>query len=165
MVFSAFEVTVCDVSGRGDYTPIFLQDIPRMFDRKIIKLDAAIVHVTPADKHGFHSLGTCVDITRHAVKNSRVLIGQINPNMPRTHGDSLIHESHFDAMFEVNDPISELPQKPLSDDEKKVGKLIAENLIEDGSTLQMGIGGIPDAVLGELTNHKGSKPTDRVPAD
>ena len=141
-------------AGRGDFTPIFLQDVPKLFTRKVIKLDVSVVHVTPADKHGFHSLGVGVDATRAALCNSKLIIGQVNPKMPRTQGDALVHESHFDALFEVEEKINELPIVNLSDDEKKIGKIIADNLVDDGATLQMGIGGIPDAVLGQLSNHK-----------
>ncbi|KAI1283759.1 4-hydroxybutyrate coenzyme A transferase [Halotydeus destructor] len=140
--------------GRADFTPIFLQDSPQLFARKLIPLDIAIVHVSPRDKHGYHSLGVTVEAARAALTSAKLIIGQVNPLMPRTQGDALVHESHFDYLFECTEQLSELGSKQTTDDEKTIGKLIAENLIEDGATLQMGIGGIPDAVLAQLTGHK-----------
>lgn len=140
--------------GRADFTPIFLGEIPLLFYRGIIKPDVSLVQVTPADKHGYHSLGTSVDCTRAALTHSKYIIGQVNPRMPRTQGDSLVHESHFDALVEGPMEIPEHKAKPLTDVEKAIGKHIAENLVEDGATMQMGIGAIPDAVLALLGNHK-----------
>lgn len=140
--------------GRADYTPINLSEIPQLFHRGIIKPDVALVQVTPADKHGYHSLGTSVDTVRAALQQSKHIIGQVNRHVPRTQGDALIHESHFDSLVEADIPLHELKSKPLTDVERSIGKLIAENLVDDGATLQMGIGAIPDAVLAQLTNHK-----------
>jgi len=140
--------------GRADYTPINLSEIPLLFDRGIIKPDVALVQLTPADKHGYHSLGTSIDTVRAALRKSKYIIGQVNRNFPRTQGDALVHTSHFDALVEADLPMPEHKIKPLSDVEKAIGKHIAENLVEDGATLQMGIGAIPDAVLAQLTNHK-----------
>lgn len=140
--------------GRADYTPINLSEIPQLFHRGIIKPDIALVQVTPADKHGYHSLGTSVDTVRAALTKSKYIVGQVNRHVPRTQGDALIHESHFDALVEADIPLHELKSKPLTDVEKAIGKNIAENLVDDGATLQMGIGAIPDAVLAQLTNHK-----------
>ena len=113
-----------------------------------------MVQVTPVDKHGFHSLGTSVDCTRAALIHSKYIIGQVNPRMPRTFGDALVHESHFDALVEGTMELPEHLAKPLTDVEKAIGKHIASNLVEDGATMQMGIGAIPDAVLSECVNHK-----------
>lgn len=140
--------------GRADFTPIFLGDIPHLFYRGIIAPDVALVQVTPADKHGYHSLGTSVDCTRAALIHSKYIIGQVNENLPRTQGDALVHTSHFDVLVPANAPLPEHPVKPLSDVEKAIGKHIASNLVEDGATMQMGIGAIPDAVLSECTQHK-----------
>ncbi|WP_162053104.1 acetyl-CoA hydrolase/transferase family protein [Pontibacter pamirensis] len=141
-------------SGRGDYVPIFLSEIPNLFRSGIMPLDVAIVHVSPPDRHGFCSLGVSVDIAREAVLSSKHVIAQVNPQMPRTHGDALIHTRRFDALVEVNDPLPEVDySQKISSAEEKIGKYIAE-MVDDGATLQMGIGGIPDAVLGYLTNHQ-----------
>lgn len=139
--------------GRADFIPVFLSDIPDLF-RKQMHIDVALVQVSPPDEHGYCSLGVSVDIARSAVNTATHIIAQVNPRVPRTHGDSLIHTKRFTAMVFHEE---ELPQvdygAKIGPDELKIGKLIAE-MIEDGSTLQMGIGTIPDAVLKSLTNHK-----------
>ncbi|MFD2245243.1 acetyl-CoA hydrolase/transferase family protein [Pontibacter ruber] len=141
-------------SGRGDYVPVFLSEIPHLFRSGILPIDVAIVHVSPPDKHGFCSLGVSVDIAREAVISAKHVIAQVNPQMPRTHGDGLIQAKRFDVMVEVDEPIPEVDYSlRLTSKEQTIGRLIAE-LIDDGATLQMGIGGIPDAVLSCLTNHK-----------
>ncbi|GHA58411.1 acetyl-CoA hydrolase/transferase family protein [Pontibacter akesuensis] len=142
-------------SGRGDYVPIFLSEIPRLFRSGIMPLDVAIVHVSPPDRHGFCSLGVSVDIAREAVKSARHVIAQVNPQMPRTHGDALIHTKRFDALVQVDEPLPEVDySQKITAVEEKIGAYVAE-LVEDQATLQLGIGGIPDAVLRCLTNHKG----------
>lgn len=139
--------------GYADYIPIFLSEVPHLFNRGIIKLDVAMIQVSPPDKHGFCSLGVSVDASRAAVNNARMVIAQINPNMPRTHGDGIIHQNEINYAVEVDDPLPEHAPAELTDVELAIGKHCAE-LIEDGSALQMGIGSIPDAVLASLTNHK-----------
>jgi acyl-CoA hydrolase len=140
--------------GRADYVPVFLSEIPQLFTRNILPLDVALVQVSPPDKHGYCSLGLSVDIARSAVNNAKYVIAQVNPNVPRTHGDGLMHCSRFYAMVECNDPMYELvsEQQPTSE-ELKIGEQIA-GLIEDGSTLQLGIGSVPNAVLQSLNTHK-----------
>ena len=86
--------------GRADFTPIFLGDIPQLFHKGLIKPDVALIQVTPADKHGYHSLGTSIDTVRAALQQSKYIIGQVNPKFPRTQGDALVHESHFDALVQ-----------------------------------------------------------------
>ncbi|RWS25195.1 4-hydroxybutyrate coenzyme A transferase-like protein [Leptotrombidium deliense] len=140
--------------GRGDVMPVFLSEVPLLFHKEIVKPRVSLVQVTPADEHGFHSLGPTVDFIRAAIAKSEIVIGQVNKKLPRTFGDALVHESHFDALVEVDHDLPEVKPTPLSDEEKQIGKYIAENLVEDGSTLQTGIGSIPDAVLQQLTNHK-----------
>lgn len=140
--------------GRGDAIPIFLHEIPKLFSRGIVKPDVALIHVTPPDAHGYCSLGTSVDCVREALTHSKIIIAQVNPNMPRTFGDALIHESHIDFAVNINTPLPSHGGKPPSDVETKIGRNIAENLVDDGATLQMGIGSIPDAVLSALGNHK-----------
>ncbi len=138
----------------GEYTPAFLSEIPLLFKRNILPLDVAIIQVSPPDKHGYCSLGTSVDIAASAVRAAKKIIAQVNPKMPRTHGDGFLPFSKFDAAVWVED---ELPQINYSDSSSqatsKIGKIVAE-LVEDGATLQLGIGTIPDSVLKNLTNHK-----------
>lgn len=140
--------------GRADFTPIFLGDIPQLFFRGIIKPNVSLVQVTPADQHGYHSLGTSVDVVRAALQHSEYIIGQVNSRVPRTQGDALVHTSHFDALVKGEMELPEHKTPVLSDVEKAIGKHIADNLVEDGATLQMGIGAIPDAVLAQLKGHK-----------
>ncbi|KAH8326211.1 hypothetical protein KR067_003383 [Drosophila pandora] len=140
--------------GRGDNIPIFLHEIPMLFYKKIVQPDVAFIHVSPPDRHGFCSLGTSVDCVRAALLHSKKIVAQINPKMPRTFGDAIIHKSHFDLAIEVNDDLPQHGTGKISAVEQKIGKLIAENLVKDGATLQMGIGSIPDAVLAALHNHK-----------
>lgn len=139
--------------GRADYVPIFLSEVPALFRRNILPLDVALVQVSPPDKHGYCSLGVSVDVSRAAVQKARYVIAQVNPNMPRTHGDGLIHTNEFHAMVESDDQLHLFENPPANEIELKIGRHVA-SLIEDGATLQMGIGAIPDAVLGALGNHK-----------
>lgn len=140
--------------GRADFVPVFLSDIPDLFKNDIMPIDTAIVQVSPPDKQGYVSLGVSVDIARSAVDSAKQIIALVNPKMPRTHGDGMIHTDRFDKMV-FHD--AELPEESYSskvgENELKIGKFIAE-MIDDGSTLQMGIGTIPDAVLSLLGNHK-----------
>lgn len=140
--------------GRADYIPVFLSEIPELFKRGILPLDVAIVHVSVPDKHGYCSLGVSVDVARSAVNTAKVVIAQVNPNVPRTHGDGLIHASRFKSLVYCEDPLQEafFGQK-VGADERQIGLNVA-SLVEDRSTLQMGIGAIPDAVLQSLINHK-----------
>ncbi|MGW8123987.1 acetyl-CoA hydrolase/transferase family protein [Roseivirga echinicomitans] len=139
--------------GHADFIPCFLSEVPIMFRRGVIPIDVALIQVSPPDAHGFTSLGVSVDASLAAAESAKMIIAQVNPNMPRTHGDGMIHVRNFDAMVWSEEPIHESKRNPLSDEETKMGGYIAE-LIEDGSTLQMGIGAIPDAVLASLGNHK-----------
>lgn len=141
-------------SERGGYVPIFLSEIGILFRRNILPIDIAILHVSPPDAHGFCSMGVSVDIAKPAVEKAKIIIAQVNKQMPRTHGDGQIHFSRFHAAVEVDE---QLPQvnygAKLGNSELLIGNYIAE-MIEDRSTLQMGIGAIPDAVLRVLGNHK-----------
>ncbi|CAA0141561.1 acetyl-CoA hydrolase/transferase family protein [Tenacibaculum maritimum] len=159
---NAFKLVSCFVgdnvrkgvnTNNGDYVPIFLSEIHWLFRRNIYPLDVAFIQVSPPDKHGYCSLGVSVDITLPAIQTAKKVIAQINPNVPRTHGDGIIHISKIDYAVEVNTPIYTSGLGVPSDIETKIGKHVAE-LIEDGATLQMGIGNIPNAVLHNLTNHK-----------
>ena len=140
-------------TGESDFIPCFLSEVPIMFRRGVIPIDVALLQVSPPDKHGFTSLGVSVDAALAAAESAKTVIAQVNPNMPRTHGDGLVHVRNFDAMVWSEAPIYEMPTHPLTDTEAQIGRYIAE-MIEDGSTLQMGIGAIPDAVLSCLGNHK-----------
>lgn len=141
-------------SSRGRYVPIFLSEIPLLFTNGYLPLDVAIVQVSPPDSHGFCSLGTSVDAAWSAVRTAKTVIAQVNPKMPRTLGDSPIHSSKFDVMVwhETELPAVDYGSK-INDTIQKIGENVA-GLIEDGSTLQAGIGAIPDAVLSCLGNHK-----------
>ncbi len=139
---------------RGDYIPIFLSEIPRLFQQKHLELDVALIHVSPPDKHGYCSLGVSVDVARSAIRFAKKVIAQVNPQMPRTLGDGLIHISDIHALVEVNQELPEVDySKKISDLDRKIGRNCAQ-LVENGATLQMGIGTIPDAVLGELHSHQ-----------
>jgi len=140
-------------AGNGSYTPVFLSELPNLFKRNIVPLDVAFIQVSPPDKHGYCSLGVSIEATLAAIDNAKTVIAQINPQMPRTHGDGIIHISELDVFVEHDSPIHSHFLPELDDVEHKIGKYIAE-LIDNGSTLQMGIGSIPNAVLTQLTNHK-----------
>lgn len=138
--------------GRADYLPVFLSEVPRLFRSRILPLDVALVHVSPPDRHGFCSLGVSVDVTRAAVQMARTVVAQVNPRMPRTHGDGLIHEESIDLAVEVDEPIPEAPPSAATATEKAIGRHCAE-LVEDGATLQIGVGAIPDSTLAALSDH------------
>ena len=139
--------------GYADYIPVFLSEVPSLFRRRILPLNVAMVQVSPPDKHGYCSLGIAVDVSAAAAQTADFVIAQINPNMPRTHGDGLIHIKDIDYGVDVDVPIPEFGGSVLSPIEVTIGKHCAE-LIDDGATLQMGIGAIPDAVLNALSNHR-----------
>ncbi len=132
--------------GRGDYTPVFFHEIPDLFLKGYLPPDVVLAHLSPPDKHGFCSFGISVDYTKPAASVAKTLIALVNPNMPRTHGDSFIHVSDLDFIVESEQPLIELPPPRIGPVEEAIGKHIA-GLVGDGSCLQLGIGGIPDAVL------------------
>ncbi|WP_277871390.1 acetyl-CoA hydrolase/transferase family protein [Pseudotamlana carrageenivorans] len=140
-------------AGNGSYTPVFLSELPLLFKRNIVPLDVALIHVSVPDKHGYCSLGVSVEATLAAIDNAKTVIAQVNEHMPRTHGDGLIHYSEIDLFVEGNVPIPTHIYGEPNAIENKIGDYIA-NLIEDRSTLQMGVGSIPNAVLSRLHNHK-----------
>lgn len=141
-------------SSNGDYVPIFLSEISKLFEKGILPLDVAMLHLSLPDKHGYCSLGTSVDVAKSAAKHAKKIIAQINPNMPRTLGDGFIHISKLDAMVECNETLPQVRYSDrISDAERIIGEKIAE-LVEDRSTLQMGVGAIPDAVLQSLIHCK-----------
>ncbi len=132
-------------TGRADYVPIFLHRIPKLFEQGIIRLDVAMVMVSPPDEHGFMSFGVETLATRAACAHARKVVVQVNEAMPRVLGDSFIHASRVDGIVEVTEPLPVLESNPVSDVERKIGAHIRE-MLDDGCTLQMGIGGVPDAV-------------------
>lgn len=141
-------------SENGDYVPIFLSQIPQLFRRNILPIDVALIQVSPPDLHGYCSLGTSVDIARSAVEMAKHVIAQVNPLMPRTHGDGFVHVSKINSMVWYNTALPEVDyHSQLTEVIEKIGFNVA-SLVEDGATLQMGIGGIPDQVLKNLTSHK-----------
>jgi acyl-CoA hydrolase len=139
--------------GDADAIPIFLSDVPSLFYNGIMPLDVALIHVSPPDRHGYCSLGVSVDVTRAAVHTARHVIAQVNHNMPRTHGEGLLHVSKIQSLVETDDQLPEVPRHELSEAERQIGIHIA-SIVEDGATLQMGIGAIPDATLAALGGHK-----------
>jgi len=139
--------------GRADFIPVFLGEIEALFTSGAVRIDVALIHVSPPDEHGFCSFGVGVDTTKTAAEHSREVIAQINPRMPRTLGDSFIHLNKIDRVVEAADEILEHSQGQVSDVARQIGRNIAGE-IENGSTLQLGIGEIPDAVLYYLEDKK-----------
>jgi len=139
--------------GRADYTPIFLSEIPALFRSGRLPLDVALVHVTPPDEHGFCSFGVSVDITKPAAEAARHVIAEVNPRMPRTLGNSFIHVSKLDALVENDAPIYEFTTPGPSEVTRRIARNVAD-LVEDGSTIQVGYGGIPSALLTYLKEKK-----------
>lgn len=139
--------------GRASFIPCFLSEVPIMFRSGRIPLNVALIQVSPPDRHGFCSLGISVDATKAAIDSAEIIIAQVNPRMPRTHGDGLIHLDRFTAYIEETAELPESPRHILTEVEKQIGVHVAA-LIEDKATLQMGIGAIPDAVLSYLGGHK-----------
>jgi 4-hydroxybutyrate CoA-transferase len=140
-------------AGHGSYIPVFLSEAPNLFRSGVIQIDVALITVSPPDSHGFCSLGTSIDISLAAVETAKIIIAQVNRQMPRTHGDGFIHISRIHATVESDDALPEISPEPLNETSIAIGKNVAE-LIEDGATLQLGIGCIPNAVLTFLNNHK-----------
>ncbi len=132
---------------------MFLSEIPALFRKQAIPVDYALIHVSPPDEHGLCSLGVSVDIAPAALDTAKHIIAQVNPNMPRTHGGSFIHVNRIEAMIAVNDDIPEVKTEAPDAMNYKIAGHVA-SLIEDGATLQMGIGNIPNAVLSMLGNHR-----------
>ena len=140
-------------AGRADYTPIFLSEIEGLFERGELPLDVVLMQVSPPDAHGYMSLGTTVDCTLTAVRCARCVIAEVNPRMPRTHGDTFVHISQITAVVETEHPLLEMQAEPFTDLHLRVARNVA-SLIPDGATLQTGIGGIPEAVLACLEDKR-----------
>ena len=133
-------------SGSAEYVPVFLSEIPTLFRSGALPVDVALVQVSPPDRHGWCTLGVSVDVSKAAVDTARIVIGQVNPQMPRCHGDGMVHISCFSALVECETELPVHPRAEMSDVEQAIGRHVA-GLVPDGATLQMGIGGVPDAVL------------------
>ena len=138
--------------NRADYIPYLFSEIPSLFETTL-PVDVAMVTVSPPDDNGFCSLGVSVDYTKKAVECAKTVIAEVNGTMPKTHGDSFVHVSEIDWFVEVDMPIAELRAGELTEVEINIGRNVAQ-LIDDGSCLQLGIGGIPDAVLRNLTGFR-----------
>jgi len=140
-------------AGNASYTPVFLSELPLLFKRRIINLDVAFIHVSVPDKHGYCSLGVSVEATLAAIDNAKYVVAQVNQQMPRTHGAGIIHYTEIDVFVDCDETLPEHLLPEPSEVENKIGDYVA-SLIEDKSTLQLGVGTIPNAVLSRLTNHK-----------
>lgn len=140
-------------AGRADYIPVFLSEVPGLFRKNILPLDAAFIQVSPPDEHGFVSLGVSVDATLAAVQTAKTLIAVINPNMPRTHGDGVIPYNRLDFIVHDDAPLPSHALPAITDIERAIAAHVA-SLIPNGATLQMGIGAIPNAVLEALEHHR-----------
>ena len=140
-------------AGNGSYTPVFLSELPLLFRKKVVLLDVVFIHVSPPDSHGYCSLGVSVEASIAAIENAKIVIAQVNKNMPRTFGDGILHVSEINYLVEVDVPIFAHEVTSFSAEEEKIGEYVA-SLIDNKSTLQMGIGSIPNAALSKLTNHK-----------
>jgi acyl-CoA hydrolase len=140
-------------AGRADFTPIFLHEIPRLFREGHLPLDVALVSVSPPDEHGYCSFGVEVGVTKPAAESARIVIGEINPHMPRVWGQSFIHLSQITYCVPVSHHLSHFPQSSPSPLYRDIAGHVAE-LIDDGDTLQLGIGAIPDAVLDFLEDKR-----------
>ena len=140
-------------AGNGSYTPVFLSELPLLFRKKVVLLDVVFIHVSPPDSHGYCSLGVSVEASIAAIENAKIVIAQVNKNMPRTFGDGILHVSEINYLVEVDVPIFAHEVTSFSAEEEKIGEYVA-SLIDNKSTLQMGIGSIPNAALSKLKNHK-----------
>jgi acetyl-CoA hydrolase len=138
--------------GRADFTPVFLSEVASLL-RGPLPIDVALVQVSPPDAHGYCSLGVSVDIVKPAVDSAKLVVAEVNPRMPRTHGDSFVHVSRIDHLVNVDHPLPELAPEPITEMARKIGGHVA-GLIRDGDTLQLGIGDIPNAILSELVSHR-----------
>jgi 4-hydroxybutyrate CoA-transferase len=139
--------------GRADYVPVFLSEVPQLFERRALPLDAVLVNATPPDAHGFCSLGVSVEAMHAAIRAARAVIVQLNPSMPRTLGDSFVHVDDIDLAVEVDVPPYEHASGSIGDVERRIGEHVAE-LVPNGATIQLGIGAIPAATALALRGHR-----------
>jgi itaconate CoA-transferase len=139
-------------SGQAVYVPAYFHQVPRLFT-EFMEIDVAMVCVSPMDRHGYMSLGVNVDTNKAAIAAADLVLAEVNPRMPRVHGDSWVHVSEVDALVEHEAPLAELPMAPARSEDAAMGALIAE-MIPDGATIQLGIGGVPNAVAKALHGHR-----------
>ena len=139
--------------GLADYTPVFLSQVPELFHRKLVPVDVALIQTSPPDDHGYMSLGISVDITKAAVENAPLVITQVNSNVPRVHGDTFIHVEDVDFIIPFEEPLLEYETKVPGEIAQRIGKYVAR-IIEDGDTIQVGYGSIPNAILSNLRNKR-----------
>ncbi|XP_023234955.1 uncharacterized protein LOC111634421 isoform X1 [Centruroides sculpturatus] len=139
-------------TGKAHYVPIFITDIPLFLHQQPV--DVALVHVSPPDERGFCSLGGCVESTRAAIETAKCVIAQVNSYQIKTFGDSQVHVNCFDFLVEGHHELPQVQLKQYSETDLKIGKLLADNLVDDGSTLQTGVGSLPDAILASLNQHR-----------
>ena len=139
--------------GRADYIPVHLSDIEGLFTSGEVELDVALLHVSAPDRHGFCSLGVAVETTLTAARQAKVRIAQVNDRMPRTFGNTFMHVSEFDAIVECSQPLREMRPEESTEEQKIIARHVA-TLIDDGACLQVGIGGIPNAILPYLSDRK-----------
>ncbi|MDO4781778.1 MAG: acetyl-CoA hydrolase/transferase C-terminal domain-containing protein [Capnocytophaga felis] len=140
-------------AGNGTYTPVFLRDVPLLFDRKHISVDVVLIQVSPPDKNGYCSMGVSVEACKSAIRNAKYVIAQVNKYTPRIFGDGMLHISEIDYLVEYDRPLFSVNSITTNETENQIGRHIA-GLIEDGSTIQLGIGSIPDATLSQMTHLK-----------
>ncbi|KAJ1358804.1 hypothetical protein KIN20_017326 [Parelaphostrongylus tenuis] len=140
--------------GHADYIPIFLSDMPSYFYDKSFRVDVALMAVSSPDEHGFCTLGVSVDTAKAALEMAKMVIAIVSPKIPRTHGNSIVHQSHIDYIVESDQTLHGLADDQPSQEEMKIGQLIAENLVDNGATLQLGIGAIPFSTLMSMKHHK-----------
>jgi acyl-CoA hydrolase/GNAT superfamily N-acetyltransferase len=151
--FIGSNVRAAVAAGQADYTPVFLSEVPSLFRTRLLPLDVALVSTTPPDAHGYCSLGVSVDVVRSAVESADVVVAEVNPTMPRTHGAGFLHVNDIDFFVLSKDPILELPVPEADPVSARIGQFCAE-LVPNGATLQLGIGAIPNATLASLSGKK-----------
>ncbi len=147
--FIGSNVRAAVMQGQADYTPVFLSEVPRLFRSGRVRIDVALIQVSPPDRSGHCSYGISVDVVKAGAESAKLIIAAVNPRMPRTHGNSFIHVDQIDYLVDCDEPLLELPQPELDEVSERIAQFIAD-LIEPGATLQMGIGTIPNAVLRHL---------------
>ncbi|MDR2133005.1 MAG: 4-hydroxybutyrate CoA-transferase [Clostridiales Family XIII bacterium] len=152
-LFASANTRTAIAEHRGDFTPAFFHEIPKLFREGKLRADVLLLQVTPPDDHGYCSLGPSVDYTLQAISSAKTVIAQVNAQTPFTYGEGIVHVSAFDCLVEADSPIYEIRPPKIGDIEKAIGEHCAA-LVEDGSTLQLGIGAIPDAVMLFLKNKK-----------
>jgi acyl-CoA hydrolase len=141
------------IKGLADYTPIFLSHVPRIFARGLVPIDVALIQTSPPDRHGYMSLGVSVDITKAATERASLVIAQVNAFMPRVHGDGFIHIEDVDFIVPYDEPLLEFHAPADDEIAQQIGKYVAR-IIQDGDTIQVGYGSIPNAILANLSEKK-----------